>query len=81
MSFITDNLIYIPISAIMWFWHKVFASVGGVIPGVDDPESNGLIWVLSVVFLVVTLRVLLPERPGLFRTSYLPSSTVGAVLE
>ncbi|HJE90177.1 MAG TPA: membrane protein insertase YidC [Dietzia timorensis] len=59
MSFITDNLIYIPISAIMWFWHKVFASVGGVIPGVDDPESNGLIWVLSVVFLVVTLRVLL----------------------
>lgn len=59
MSFITDNLIYIPISAIMWFWHKVFAWVGGAIPGVDDPESNGLIWVLSVVFLVVTLRVIL----------------------
>ena len=59
MSFITDNLIYIPISGIMWFWHKVFAWLGGVIPGVDDPESNGLIWVLSVVFLVVTLRVIL----------------------
>jgi YidC/Oxa1 family membrane protein insertase len=45
------NFIYYPVSAIMWFWHKVFGFVFG--------EASGASWVLSVVFLVFTLRALL----------------------
>ncbi len=45
------NFIYYPVSAIMWFWHKVFGFVLG--------ESNGFAWALSVVFLVFTLRAIL----------------------
>ncbi|GGM77876.1 membrane protein insertase YidC [Longimycelium tulufanense] len=45
------NFIYYPVSAIMWFWHKVFGFVLG--------PSNGFAWALSVVFLVFTLRALL----------------------
>ena len=45
------NFIYYPVSAIMWFWHKVFGFVLG--------EANGFAWALSVVFLVFTLRAVL----------------------
>ncbi|GAA1052529.1 membrane protein insertase YidC [Dietzia natronolimnaea] len=59
MSFITDPLVYYPISGILWFWHKIFAFLGGFLPWVESPDSNGAIWALSVIFLVVTLRILL----------------------
>ncbi|MFN3601148.1 MAG: membrane protein insertase YidC [Dietzia sp.] len=59
MSFITDPLVYYPISGILWFWHKIFAFLGGFLPWVDSPDSSGVIWALSVIFLVVTLRILL----------------------
>ncbi len=45
------DFIYYPVSAIMWFWHKVF----GYALGYD----SGFAWALSVVFLVFTLRTLL----------------------
>jgi YidC/Oxa1 family membrane protein insertase len=45
------NFIYYPVSAILWFWHKVFGYLLG--PG------NGVGWALAVVFLVFTLRALL----------------------
>jgi YidC/Oxa1 family membrane protein insertase len=45
------NFIYYPVSAIFWFWHKVFGYLLG--PG------NGFGWALSVVFLVFTLRAVL----------------------
>ena len=59
MSFLTDPLVYYPISGILWFWHKIFAFLGGLLPWVDSPDSNGVIWALSVIFLVVTLRIML----------------------
>ena len=59
MSFITDPLVYYPISGILWFWHKIFAFFGGLLPWVGDPDSNGIIWAMSVIFLVVTLRIML----------------------
>ncbi|HJC27821.1 MAG TPA: membrane protein insertase YidC [Candidatus Dietzia intestinipullorum] len=59
MSFITDPLIYYPISGILWFWHKILAFLGGLLPWVESPDSNGVIWALSVIFLVVTLRLML----------------------
>jgi YidC/Oxa1 family membrane protein insertase len=45
------NFIYYPVSAIMWFWHEVFGFVLG--------PANGFAWMLSVIFLVFTLRALL----------------------
>lgn len=45
------DFIYYPVSAILWFWHKVFGSF-------LDPAS-GYAWALSVIFLVFTLRALL----------------------
>lgn len=45
------NFIYYPVSAILWFWHKVFGFVFGA--------DNGFAWALSVIFLVFTLRALL----------------------
>lgn len=59
MSFLTNNLIYNPISGIMLLWYKAFTWIGQQIPGVENPESNGIVWALSVIFLVVTLRALL----------------------
>jgi len=47
------NFIYYPVSAILWFWHKVF----GAIPFLGP--NHGLTWALAVVFLVFTLRALL----------------------
>jgi YidC/Oxa1 family membrane protein insertase len=45
------NFIYYPVSAILWFWHKVFGFVLGA--------NNGFAWALSVMFLVFTLRAVL----------------------
>ena len=45
------DVLYYPVSAVMWLWHKIFASVLG--------PSSGLAWALSVVFLVLTLRALM----------------------
>jgi YidC/Oxa1 family membrane protein insertase len=45
------NFIYYPVSAILWFWHKVFGYVLG--------PSSGVAWALSVIFLVFTLRAVL----------------------
>ena len=45
------NIIYYPVSAILWVWHKVF----GFFLGAD----NGIAWALSVMFLVFTLRAIL----------------------
>ena len=45
------DFIYYPISAVLWFWHKVFGFVLG-------PDS-GLSWALAIIFLVVTIRSLL----------------------
>ncbi|MBB0990665.1 membrane protein insertase YidC [Dietzia sp. 111N12-1] len=59
MSFITNPLVYYPISGILWFWHKIFAFLGGLLPWVEAPDSNGVIWALSVIFLVFTLRAML----------------------
>ncbi|NRI65195.1 membrane protein insertase YidC [Rhodococcus sp. MS16] len=46
------DFIYYPVSGILWFWHKVFSLVSGA------PDS-GVVWALSVVFLVFTLRAIL----------------------
>ncbi|RNE48126.1 membrane protein insertase YidC [Corynebacterium alimapuense] len=45
------NFIYWPISAVLWFWHKVFSFV-------LDPDS-GISWVLAIVFLTFTIKTLL----------------------
>ncbi|MBP3088264.1 membrane protein insertase YidC [Corynebacterium sp. sy017] len=45
------NLIYWPISAILWFWHKVVSFV-------LDPGS-GISWLLAIVLLTFTVRLLL----------------------
>ncbi|WP_430334922.1 membrane protein insertase YidC [Rhodococcus sp. ACT016] len=45
------NIIYYPVSGILWVWHKVF----GFFLGAD----NGIAWALSVMFLVFTLRAIL----------------------
>nr|WP_258718634.1 membrane protein insertase YidC [Saccharopolyspora gloriosae] len=45
-----DFILY-PVSAILWFWHRVFGTVLG--------PDNGFAWALSVFFLVFTLRVVL----------------------
>lgn len=50
-----DFLLY-PVSAILWFWHTIFAAPFGA--------ASGLAWVLAVVFLVVSVRALL-IRPAL----------------
>ena len=44
------DFIYYPVSAIMWFWHRLRLRVG---------EASGIAWALSVVFLVFTLRAIL----------------------
>jgi len=45
------NFVYYPISAILWFWHKVVSLV-------LNPDS-GLSWVLAIVLLTFTIRALL----------------------
>lgn len=50
-----DFLLY-PVSAMLWFWHTIFAGPLG--------PASGLAWALAVVFLVFTVRALL-VRPVL----------------
>lgn len=50
------NVIYYPVSFVLWVWHEAFGFLLG-------PDS-GIAWVLSVMFLVFTLRALL-FRPAL----------------
>jgi len=50
-SFWSLDFIYYPVSGIMWVWHKVFGSFMGY--------SNPWAWVLSVMFLVFTLRAIM----------------------
>ena len=45
------DVLYYPVSAVMWVWHTLFAMVLG--------PSSGLAWALSVVFLVLTLRAVM----------------------
>lgn len=45
------NFIYWPISAVLWFWHKVVSFV-------LNPDS-GLSWVLAIILLTFTIRALL----------------------
>lgn len=45
------DVLYYPVSAVMWFWHQVFGLVLG--------PASGVTWGLSVVFLVLTLRALM----------------------
>ncbi|BDX35347.1 membrane protein insertase YidC [Mycobacterium antarcticum] len=45
------DIIYYPVSAIMWLWYKAFAFVLG--------PSNFFAWALAVMFLVFTLRAIL----------------------
>jgi YidC/Oxa1 family membrane protein insertase len=45
------DVLYYPVSAVMWLWHTLFALVLG--------PSSGVAWALSVIFLVLTLRAVL----------------------
>ncbi len=45
------DIVYYPVSAIMWLWYKAFAQVLG--------DKSFFAWTLSVMFLVFTLRALL----------------------
>lgn len=45
------DVVYYPISAVLWAWHRVFGAVLGA--------DSGLAWALSVIFLVFTVRALL----------------------
>ncbi len=50
-NFFSLDIIYYPVSAIMWVWYKAFAFLLG--------PSNFFAWALSVMFLVFTLRAIL----------------------
>jgi YidC/Oxa1 family membrane protein insertase len=50
-NFFSLDVIYYPVSWIMWVWYKLFGAVFG--------PSNFFAWALSVMFLVFTLRALL----------------------
>lgn len=45
------NFVYWPISAVLWLWHKAAGFI-------FDP-SSGISWVLAIILLVVTIRILL----------------------
>lgn len=45
------NFVYWPISAILWLWYKASGFI-------FDP-SSGISWVLAIILLVVTIRILL----------------------
>ena len=45
------NFVYWPISVILWLWHKALSFV-------LNPDS-GLTWVLAIVLLTFTVRILL----------------------
>jgi YidC/Oxa1 family membrane protein insertase len=50
-SWFSLDIIYYPVSAIMWAWYKLFGLLLG--------PSNFFAWALSVMFLVFTLRAIL----------------------
>ena len=50
-NWLSLDIIYYPVSAIMWLWYKAFALALG--------PTNFFAWALSVMFLVFTLRALL----------------------
>lgn len=50
-NFWSLDYIYYPVSGIMWIWHKVFGAVFG--------PDQAVTWVLSVIFLIWTLRAIL----------------------
>ena len=50
-NFFSLDYIYYPVSGIMWVWHEVFGSFLG--------PDTALTWVLSVIFLIFTLRAIL----------------------
>jgi len=50
-DFFSLDIVYYPVSWIMWVWYKLFASFLG--------PSNFFAWALSVMFLVFSLRALL----------------------
>ena len=50
-NWLSLDIIYYPVSAIMWVWYKAFAFLLG--------PSNFFAWALSVMFLVFTLRAIL----------------------
>lgn len=45
------NFVYWPISAILWFWHKA--------TGLIFSPDSGVSWVIAIMLLVVTIRVIL----------------------
>lgn len=47
------DIIYYPVSAIMWVWYKAFAAIPFLGP------ANFFTWALAVMFLVFTLRAIL----------------------
>lgn len=51
MPSIFEILLYYPVTAIMWVWHKAFGLVFG--------ESNAFSWVFAIVFLTWSIRALL----------------------
>lgn len=50
-NFWSLDYIYYPISGIMWIWHKVFGALLGA--------NTAVTWVLTVIFLIFTLRTIL----------------------
>src|SRR5271154_1406741 len=50
-DFLSLDVVYYPVSWIMWAWYKLFAAVLG--------PSNFFAWALAVMFLVFTLRAIL----------------------
>jgi YidC/Oxa1 family membrane protein insertase len=52
------DFIYYPVSGIMWVWHKAFGFLFGLL-GAENPYANPWAWVLSVMFLVFTLRMIM----------------------
>lgn len=50
------DVLYYPVSALMWLWHQLFGALLG--------PTAGLSWALAVVFVVLTVRAVL-VRPAL----------------
>ncbi|WP_280371550.1 membrane protein insertase YidC [Nocardia wallacei] len=55
------DFVYYPVSAVLWLWHTGFAAVLGA--------GSSLAWVLAIVLLVVTVRMLL-IRPFLAQVRF-----------
>lgn len=53
------NFIYYPVSWVLLAWHWIFDQALGWIPGIEKNSISGLTWALSIIFLVVTIRLIL----------------------